>query len=149
MIGLQHVPYKATLQQLRLFSIAHRRIRGGLIPMFKITFCLLKFSMEYIFTPPTRKGLLGDVYNYTCRCQHAFGVRTTPFRNNLPAEVVDAPSVNSFWMPTGCPVPRSTVITHLLPQPTPSAHMTQLRNSHPHDPFHIPSRLVVYSSPYC
>ncbi len=41
----------------------------------------------------------------------------------------------------GCPlavtVPRSTHLTHLLPQPIPSEHITQSKNSHPNDPSHI------------
>ncbi len=36
-IRLRHVPYEAALEQLRLFFLTHRRIRGVLIAMFKIT----------------------------------------------------------------------------------------------------------------
>ncbi len=47
------------------------------------------------------------------------------------------------------PNPKSTHITHLLPQLIPSAHTTPRRNTHPHDPFHITPHLVVYSNPWC
>ncbi len=40
--GLQLV----ALQQLRLFSLTHRRIRGDLMPMLKITRGLLEFPVQ-------------------------------------------------------------------------------------------------------
>ncbi len=43
----------------------------------------------------------------------------------------------------GCPLavtaPRSAHLTHLLPQPIPSAHIDPCKNSHPNDPYHIPT----------
>ncbi len=45
-------------------------------------------------------------------------------------------------------IPIRTHITDPFPQPIPSAHMAPLRNEHPHEPFHIPPRVVVYSSPH-
>ncbi len=62
--GLQPVPYEAALKQLRLFSLTHRRIRGDLIAMFKITHGLLEFLMESTFAHPTRKGLRGHAYKF-------------------------------------------------------------------------------------
>ncbi len=53
--GLRHVPYEAALIQLRIFSLTHRRIRGDLIAMFKITHGLLEFPMETTFVYPTRQ----------------------------------------------------------------------------------------------
>ncbi len=53
-----------------------------------------------------------------------------------------------FWTPNGCPCCLDYTYTHLLPQTIPSAHINPPRNGQPHDPFQIPSRLVVYSSPY-
>ncbi len=57
--GLRNIPYEAELQQLRLFSLAYRRIRGDLISMFKINHGLLEFPMESKFAHLTRKGLRG------------------------------------------------------------------------------------------
>ncbi len=34
--GLRHVPYEASLKQLCLFPLTHRRIRGDLIAMFRL-----------------------------------------------------------------------------------------------------------------
>ncbi len=41
--------------------------------------------------------------------------------------------------PLAVPVPRSTHLIHLLPQPIPSAHIRPRKNSHPNDPSHIPT----------
>ncbi len=85
--GLRHVPYEAALKQLRLFSLIHRRIRGDLIDMFKITLGLLEFPMASIFGHPTRKGLRGHAYKFnqhrycTRRRQFAFTIRAVPFWN--------------------------------------------------------------------
>ncbi len=62
--GLRHVPYEAALQQLRLFSLTHRRIRGDLIAVFMITHGLLEFLMASTFANPTRKGLRGHAYTF-------------------------------------------------------------------------------------
>ncbi len=63
--GLRHVPYDAALKQLRLFSLTHRRIRGDLIAMFKITHGLLEFPKETTFVYPPRKGLRGHAFKLT------------------------------------------------------------------------------------
>ncbi len=52
----RHVPYEAALMQLRLFSLTHRRIRGDLIPVFKITHGLLEFPMASTFVYPPPHG---------------------------------------------------------------------------------------------
>ncbi len=54
----------AALQKFRLFSLTHRRIRGDLISMFKITRGLLEFPMEPIFSHPTRTLLRGQAYKF-------------------------------------------------------------------------------------
>ncbi len=81
---LRHVPYEAALQQLRLFSLNHRRIHGDLITMFRIASSLLDYTTESIFTHPTCSGLLNYPYKfYQKSCyirsrQHAFNVRIVP-----------------------------------------------------------------------
>ncbi len=96
--GLQHVPREAALKQLRLFFLTHRRIRGDLIAMFKVTHGLLEFPMASTFAHPTRRGQHGHAYKFhqqrccTRRHQFAFTIRALPFWNKLPAE-----------MPTGSP----------------------------------------------
>ncbi len=100
--GLPHVLYEAALLQLRVFSLTHRRIRGGLVSMFKITHGLLEFLMGSTFTHETRKGLRGHAYKVhqqrccTCRRQFAFTIRAVPFWTKLPPEIVNASSVKSF-----------------------------------------------------
>ncbi len=100
--GLRHVPYEAALQYFRLFSLTHRRIRGDLISMFKITHGLLEFPVESNVTHPTRKGQRGHTYKFyqqrcfTRRRHHTFSIRAVPFRNKLPAEIVNISSTKSF-----------------------------------------------------
>ncbi len=100
--GLRHVPYKAPLQQLRLFSLTHRQIRGDLLFMFKITHGLLEFPMVSTVTHPTRKELRGHDYKFhqlrccTRRHQYTFSIRAVPFWNKLPVEIVNASLVKSF-----------------------------------------------------
>ncbi len=100
--GLRHVPYEAALIQLRLISLTHRRIRGDLIAMFKITHGLLEFPMETTFVYPPHQGLRGHAFKFhqqrccTRRRQFAFTIWAVPIWNKFPAEVVNASSVKSF-----------------------------------------------------
>ncbi len=100
--GLWHVAHETALKQLRLFSLTHRRIRGNLITMFKITHGPLEFPMAPTFAHPTRKGLCSNAYKFhqqrccTRRRQFAFTIRVVPFWNKLPAEIVNASSVKSL-----------------------------------------------------
>ncbi len=113
--GLRHVPYEAAFKQLRLFSLTHRRIRGDLIAMLKVSHGL---PMASTFAHPTHKGLWGHAYKFhqqrccTRRRQFAFTIRAVPFWNTLPAEIVNASSVKSFktlldahWQPLFPEVP--------------------------------------------
>ncbi len=99
---LRHVLYEAALKQLRLFSLTHRRICGGLIAMFKITHGLLEFPMASTFAHRTHKGLRGHAHKFhqqrccTRRHQFTFTIRAVQFWNKLPPEVVKASSVKSF-----------------------------------------------------
>ncbi len=84
---------EAAREQLRLFSLTHRRIRGDLISMFNINHGSLEFPIESTFTHPTRKVLRGHDYEFhkqrccTRRRQYAFSIQ---------AEVVNTTVVKSF-----------------------------------------------------
>ncbi len=99
-IGMK--PHETALQQLRLFFLTHRRIRGDLISMFKITHGLLKFHMESTCTRPIRKGLRGHAYKFhQQRCcarrrHYVFTIRAVLFWNKLPTKTVYASLVKSF-----------------------------------------------------
>ncbi len=99
---LQHVPYEAAFKQIRLSSLTHRRIRGDLIAMLKITHGLLEFPMAPTFAHPTRKELRGLAYTFhqrrccTRRRQFAITIRAVLFWNKLQADIVNASSVESF-----------------------------------------------------
>ncbi len=80
---------------------------------------------------------------YPRRRQYAVSVRFVSFLNKLPAEIVNALSMKAFK------ILLEANSLSLFTQPIPSAHMTSLRNSHPHDPFYIPPRVVVCSIPFC
>ncbi len=84
--GLRHVPYEAALKQLRLFSFTHRRIRGDLIAMFRITHGLLEFPVSSTFAHPTRKVPPTTMLYALSQMR----------LHKLPAEIVNASSVESF-----------------------------------------------------
>ncbi len=54
--GLRHVPYETALQRLQLFSLAHRRIRGYPIYMYKIMHGLINFHVTQSLLPPPALG---------------------------------------------------------------------------------------------
>ncbi len=125
--GLRHVPYEAALKQICLFSLTHRRIRGGLVAIIKITHDLLGFPTASTFAHPTRKGLRGHAYKFHQQrcCTHlrqiVFTIRAVPFWNKLPAEIVNAFSVKSFktlldahWQSPKYPSNLTPLTTHSL-----------------------------------
>ncbi len=67
--GVRHIPNEAALQELEPLSLTHRRVRGDLISMFKITVGLLEFLMESAFAHPTRTGLCNQAHMFN---QHAY-----------------------------------------------------------------------------
>ncbi len=105
---LRHVPYETALKQLRLFSLAHRRIRGDLIAMFKITHGLLEFPMASNFAHLTRNSGC-PILEQTNGCD---------IQRILGEIFQDTPGC-----PLAVPDPRSTHLTHLLSQPISSAHI--------------------------
>ncbi len=128
---LRHVPCEASLKQLHLFSLTHRRIRGDLMAMFKITHGLLEFPMASTFAHPTHKGLRDHACKFhqqrccTHRRQFAFTIRAVPFWNKLPAEIFKA-FLDAHWQSLFPEVPILPTSSHNpFPQHT-STHVKKL-----------------------
>ncbi len=144
---VRHFLYEAALIQLRLFSLTHRRIRGDLIVMFKITHGLLEFPMASTYTHPTREGLRGHAYKFhqqrccTRRRRFAYTIRPVPFWNKLSAEIVNASSVKSFKILPGTHCqslfPKIPIQLKSNHNPLPQHISAHVENSHPNDPSHI------------
>ncbi len=136
--GLQLVPREAVPQQGRIFSRTNRWIRDERISILMITHGLLEFPMEPFVTYPTHVRLRNYVYKfhqqkvYTHRHQHAF-----------TQCIVSETLQDNSGQQLAVPVRWSAHIAHLLPQPIPSLHMTQLRNSYPHDSFQIYPAIII------
>ena len=101
-IGMKNVDYESRLRKLKLPSLEYRRVRGDLIEVYKIC--------HHIYDPVTTSPLLTfahsntRAHNYklnkprvnTKQFQHFFSNRVVNIWNNLPPEVVSAPSTNCF-----------------------------------------------------
>ena len=103
-IGMKNMDYEyeSRLRKLKLPSLEYRRVRGDLIEVYKIC--------HHIYDPVTTSPLLTfahsntRAHNYklnkprvnTKQFQHFFSNRVVNIWNNLPPEVVSAPSTNSF-----------------------------------------------------
>ena len=100
--GYRHSPYLSSLQQLRLFSLARRRLRGDLIVAYKIRNRLMDLDWNRYFTSPLRPGLRGTTAKmwqqrpHSKRRQCSFAVRVPPHWNKLPEAIVSAPTLTQF-----------------------------------------------------
>ena len=99
---LRDLPYHARLCQLNLPSLAYRRRRGDMILIYQITHQLLKISFPAFFTPSLHASTRGHNYKllksqYRCRPRQSFfSVRSINDWNSLPANIVNATSLNQF-----------------------------------------------------
>ena len=99
---LRDLPYHARLCQLNMPSLAYRRRRGDMILIYQITHQLLKISFPAFFTPSLHASTRGHNYKLLkshCRCrsrQSFFSVRSINDWNSLPANIVNATSLNHF-----------------------------------------------------
>ena len=96
--GMKHLSYKERLQKLTLPTLCYRRYRGDMIEMYKL-------SHRYYDEGATRGFIefrASHTRNYSMRghkfnvFKHSFKCRVNDQWNNLPEEIVDAPSLNSF-----------------------------------------------------
>ncbi len=105
---MRDLEYPDRLKKLGLPTLAYRRVRGDMIETYKIlhgvndrevadVLTLRKESarMDTICTRGHSLKLLKPRLNRTL-LQHSFAHRIVPIWNNLPEEVVTAPTLNTF-----------------------------------------------------
>ena len=99
--AIKDLSYSERLIKLELPSLYYRRARGEVIEMYKHTHGKYTVVAEYIKMDTDSRGrghkfkLKKQRATKTVR-QHYFSNRVTNTWNMLPADVVDAPSLNSF-----------------------------------------------------
>ncbi len=144
----RHVPHEATLQQLQLFCLTHRRICGDLISMFKITHEISNGVHLHPFNP--QRATRPRQRCCTHRPQYALSIRAIPFWNKVPAKIVNTSSAKSIKALLD---PNQPSLFLEVPISLTSSHnqsnlhtLTHLKTSHQKDHFHIhtPLHLVVY-----
>ena len=101
--SLRHLSYEERLKQLKLPTLAYRRLRGDMIEVFKIT--------HSIYDQSTTQHLLQPAYNNTTRGHpfklkkrhsnldirlHSFSHRIVNNWNSLPEETVTSKTILSF-----------------------------------------------------
>ena len=102
---LTNLPYPARLKALGLTTLEDRRIRGDLIEVYKMTHGLTNIdpSQFFVFAPDNR-GPSTRGHRFKLAVPHVrldlrkyfFSVRVIKLWNNLPADVVNSTSVNTF-----------------------------------------------------
>ena len=99
---LKGLTYPERLQRLKLPTLVYRRLRGNMIEVYKITHGLCKVKQEELLPKKRYYGNRGHQWQLekirvsSSTRQHSFTHRIVTTWNTLPAEVVDAPSLNSF-----------------------------------------------------
>ncbi len=100
--GFRRLPYEEQLRRLGLHSLHRRRLRGGLIAVYKMFSGALDLDPGLFFIPPVRPGLRGHLFKVlqapsrSLRRKSSYSIRVVKYWNRLPAPIVTAPSVNSF-----------------------------------------------------
>ena len=100
--GLGRLPYEKRLRQLGLFSLEKRRLRKDLITMFQCLKCSYKEDGDFLSTRSHMEKMRGNGYKLLLGTfqldtkENFFTVRTISHWNNLPREVVDSPTLDTF-----------------------------------------------------
>ena len=102
-VGMKHLPYQDRLSRLGIYSLDKRRLRGDLIEMYKLLSGKENVDYSQFFQlAPSSYNLRGHsqklfVQRSRLNCRKFFfSQRSVNEWNRLPAEIVEAPSVNSF-----------------------------------------------------
>ncbi len=101
--GLYDMSYKERLQLLNLPSLAYRRIQGDMIEVFKLVHPELGYDSTLTPLLPINerisRGNQFKLFHRRARIdirKYSFGLRVTRLWNDLPNNVVGAPSIKSF-----------------------------------------------------
>ena len=96
---LKNLEYEERLKILKIPSMYYRRDRGDMIECYKFTHDKYKSVMPFTFDNSSRRGhSLKMTKNHvkTSLRKHFFSVRVVNHWNSLPAEIVQAPTMNTF-----------------------------------------------------
>ena len=100
--GLETVSYEERLKQLNLFSLARRRLRGDLIEVFRMTKGLSGIRLDDLLSRHDGRPTRGHDYKLKKERsrlelrKNFFTQRVVTPWNQLPADVVGAPSITIF-----------------------------------------------------
>ena len=99
---LMNLPYQDRLKAVKLPTLEYRRIRSDIIQVFRIMKGYDQIDPSKLFTLSSSSSNRGhNLKIYKPRCEstlklHSFSCRTINLWNNLPQDVVDSQSINSF-----------------------------------------------------
>ena len=98
----KNLPYQERLRKLGLPTLEYRRERADMIQTYKILHGIDKIDKDKLFTPALYRATRGHSYKLQKKRSrlnvraNTFSNRVVDTWNNLPENVVNAPSVNEF-----------------------------------------------------
>ncbi|GAB0182054.1 hypothetical protein GRJ2_000670700 [Grus japonensis] len=95
--GLGSLPYEERLRELDLFSLGKRRLRRDLVTVFWYLKGDYKENRDSLFTRSHMENMRGNGRKFLLDTRGKFfTMRTISHWNNLPREVVDSPTWDTF-----------------------------------------------------